>query len=29
MYTLYGRKGWGSALTELQLGWHGLPYRFE
>lgn len=29
MYTLYGRYGWGSALTELQLGWYGLPYRFE
>jgi GST-like protein len=29
MYTLYGRKGWGSALTELQLGWYGLPYRLE
>jgi GST-like protein len=29
MYQLFGRKGWGSALTELQLGWYGLPYRFE
>ncbi len=29
MYQLYGRKGWGSALTELQLGWYGLPYRFD
>jgi GST-like protein len=29
MYTLYGRKGWGSALTELQLAWYGLLYRLE
>ena len=29
MYTLYGRKGWGSALTELQLDWYGLPYQFQ
>lgn len=29
MYRLFGRKGWGSALTELQLGWYRLPYRFE
>ena len=29
IYRLFGRKGWGSALTELQLGWYGLPYRFE
>jgi GST-like protein len=29
MYQLFGRKGWGSALTELQLGWYGLPYRLE
>jgi len=29
MYQLFGRKGWGSALTELQLAWYGLPYRFE
>jgi GST-like protein len=29
MYQLFGRPGWGSALTELQLGWYGLPYRLE
>ena len=29
MYQLFGRKGWGSALTELQLGWYGLPYHLE
>jgi len=29
MYRLFGRKGWGSALTELQLGWYGLSYQFE
>jgi len=29
MYRLFGRKGWGSALTELQLGWYGLPYHLE
>ncbi|HEX4506508.1 MAG TPA: glutathione S-transferase [Alphaproteobacteria bacterium] len=29
MYRLFGRKGWGSALTELQLAWYGLPYQFE
>jgi GST-like protein len=29
MYRLFGRKGWGSALTELQLGWYGLPYQLE
>jgi len=29
VYTLYGRKGWGSALIELQLAWYGLPYRLE
>jgi GST-like protein len=29
VYQLFGRKGWGSALTELQLGWYGLPYRLE
>jgi GST-like protein len=29
MYQLFGRKGWGSVLTELQLGWYGLPYRLE
>ena len=29
MYQLFGRKGWGSALTELQLAWYGLPYRLE
>lgn len=29
MYVLYGRAGWGSALTEAQLAWYGLPYRLE
>jgi GST-like protein len=29
MYQLFGRKGWGSALTELQLAWYGLPYRLD
>jgi GST-like protein len=29
MYTLYARAGWGSALTEAQLAWYGLPYRLE
>jgi GST-like protein len=29
MYQLFGRPGWGSALTELQLGWYGLPYQLE
>ena len=29
MYQLFGRPGWGSALTELQLGWYGLSYRLE
>src|ERR1700733_5319280 len=29
MYRLFGGKGWGSALPELQLGWYGLPYRLE
>ncbi len=29
MYILYARAGWGSALTELQLAWYGLPYRLE
>ena len=28
-HRLFGRRGWGSALTELQLAWYGLPYRFE
>ncbi len=29
MYTLYARAGWGSVLTEAQLAWYRLPYRFE
>lgn len=29
MYQLFGRAGWGSVLTESQLVWYGLPYRFE
>jgi GST-like protein len=27
--TLYGRRGWGSALVEAQLEWLGLPYAFR
>jgi GST-like protein len=27
-YTLHGRYGWGSVLTEAQLDWYGLPYDF-
>ncbi|HEX2555822.1 MAG TPA: glutathione S-transferase family protein [Microvirga sp.] len=27
--TLYGRRGWGSALVEAQLEWLGLPYEFR
>ncbi|TGY88240.1 glutathione S-transferase [Marinicauda algicola] len=27
--TLYGERGWGSAIVEAQLEWYGLPYRFE
>lgn len=27
-YTLYGRPGWGSVLTEAQLAWYGLPFDF-
>lgn len=27
-YTLHGRPGWGSVLTEAQLDWYGLPYEF-
>jgi len=26
MHTLFGRPGWGSALTEAQLVWYGLPF---
>jgi len=29
MYTLFGRAGWGSVLTEAQLTWYGLPFTFE
>ena len=29
MYQLFGRKGWGSVLTEAQLAWYGLPVRIE
>lgn len=29
MYTLYGHRGWGSALIEAQLAWYGLPFEFE
>jgi GST-like protein len=28
-YKLYGRPGWGSAIVEAQLVWHGLPYTYE
>ena len=28
MYQLYGREGWRSALSEAQLEWYGVPYRF-
>jgi GST-like protein len=27
--TLYGRRGWGSAIIEAQLEWLGLAYKFE
>lgn len=27
-YTLHGRYGWGSVLTEAQLEWYGLPFDF-
>jgi GST-like protein len=27
-YTLHGRYGWGSVLTETQLEWYGLPFDF-
>ena len=27
-YTLYGRYGWGSVLTEAQLDWYGLAFDF-
>ena len=27
--TLYGRRGWGSALIEAQLTWYGLDYDFR
>lgn len=26
--TLYGKRGWGSALIEAQLAWYGLDYEF-
>lgn len=26
MHTLFGRPGWGSAMTEAQLVWYGLPF---
>lgn len=26
--TLYGESGWGSAIVEAQLAWHGLAYEF-
>jgi GST-like protein len=29
MYTLYAHAGWGSALTEAQLAWYGLPFAIE
>src|SRR5436190_1862624 len=27
-YTLYGRYGWGSVLSEAQLDWYGLAFDF-
>jgi GST-like protein len=27
--TLYGKRGWGSALIEAQLDWYGLDYEFR
>src|SRR6266852_5816364 len=27
--TLYGRRGWGSAIVEAQLEWLGLDYTYE
>ena len=29
MYQLFGRKGWGSVLTEAQLAWYQLPFTLE
>lgn len=29
MFTLFGRKGWGSAIVEAQLVFYGLPYVLE
>ncbi|TWT14974.1 glutathione S-transferase family protein [Reyranella sp. CPCC 100927] len=29
MYKLYAHTGWGSALTEAQLAWYGLPFETE
>lgn len=29
MYKLYAHAGWGSALTEAQLAWYGLPVEIE
>jgi GST-like protein len=29
MYKLYAQPGWGSALTEAQLAWYGLPFETE
>lgn len=29
MYKLYAHAGWGSALTEAQLAWYGLPFDIE
>ncbi len=28
-YKLFARPGWGSMLTEIQLGWYGLPVEIE
>jgi GST-like protein len=28
-FRLYGRPGWGSAIVEAQLVWHGLPFTVE
>lgn len=29
MYTLFGKRGWGSDIVEAQLAWYGLPYVLE
>jgi GST-like protein len=29
LFVLYGNPGWGSAIVEAQLEWHGLPFEFR